>query len=120
MMTYSPGAAIGADNFRPFDALGEGGAESVSGELGAEVRIDHEDGRSVGGVFRQRRGRAVINWPNTEHSFVLEGEVKVTDHDSGRTVIYRPGDGFLIPKGARITWEVTTPGFAKAFFFTIA
>lgn len=54
-------------------------------------------------------------WPATEHGFVLEGEVTITNVTSGKSVTYGPGDGWIIKQGTHITWEVKSDRFAKSF-----
>ena len=73
----------------------------------------------MGGLFRQVKGRAEIIWPATEHAFVLEGEVSIYYHEEQKTVVYGPGDGWLIKKGERVSWTVTSDTFMKSYFLII-
>ncbi len=115
MQSYGPAPSIDPATLEPFDTTA-GGATRVDGDIDARVRIDFAEGDLVGGLFVQKAGRAEIVWPATEHAFVLEGEVMIDYLDSGETVRYRPGDGWIIRKGERIVWTVTTPRFVKSFF----
>lgn len=115
MNTYAGGMDYDLDDFVPFDAEANG-AISVTNDLEAMVRIDFDDEGCMGGIFRQVHGSAEIEWPATEHAFVLEGSVSITYHSTGDTVDYARGDGWIIKKGERVTWNVTSPHFAKSFF----
>ncbi len=115
MTSYYGGMDFDLEDFLPFDAEANG-AISVSNDLEAMVRVDYEGEGVVGGIFRQVHGSAEINWPATEHAFVLDGTVSITYHSTGDTVEYSRGDGWIIAKGERVTWNVTSPHFAKSFF----
>ncbi|MDJ0926881.1 MAG: cupin domain-containing protein [Gammaproteobacteria bacterium] len=114
MVSYSAGQKFDLSEFIPFDTEANG-ALSVSNDLDARIRVDYQGEGIVAGVFTQQTGSAEIDWPATEHSFVLEGEVSISYHDSGETVTYGVGDGFIIKQHTRVTWNVTSPRFAKSF-----
>lgn len=118
MISYSRGMQPAEEKFVPYDA-GEGGAIETSGDLRTEITVDIDDGTVMGGVFRQVKGRAEIIWPATEHAFVLEGEVSIYYHAENETVHYGVGDGWVIKKGERVTWEVTTATFSKSYFLLL-
>jgi len=118
MINYAPGMTVDPGRFQPYDPEA-GGALETDGDLQTRVTVDFQSEISMGGVFRQVKGRAEIVWPATEHAFVIEGEVTIHYHAENETVTYRPGDGWLIKKGERVTWTVTTPTFMKSYFLLL-
>ncbi|NKB35572.1 MAG: DUF861 domain-containing protein [Gammaproteobacteria bacterium] len=119
MINYSTGMTVAEERFQAYDTK-EGGALETDGDLKTEITIDFENDKCLGGIFRQVKGKAEIVWPATEHAFVLEGEVTIHHHESGEKQTYKVGDGWIIDKGERVTWEVTTPTFRKSFFLSLA
>ena len=115
MINYFKGMQPEEAHFVPYDTA-DGGAQETSGDLKTEITVDLDDGTVMGGVFRQVQGKAEIIWPATEHAFVLHGEVTIHYHAENETVHYGVGDGWVIKKGERVTWEVTTPTFSKSYF----
>ena len=118
MINYSPDMAIAENRFQAYDTK-EGGALETDGDLKTEITVDIENDKCLGGVFRQVKGKAEIVWPATEHAFVLEGEVTIHYHENDETINYKVGDGWVIDKGERVTWEVTSPTFRKSFFIVL-
>ncbi|KAI9014079.1 hypothetical protein DFJ74DRAFT_681204 [Hyaloraphidium curvatum] len=100
----------------PFDAPANGGT-NFSGDAHPEVLVRHteRDGKIMAGEYRQRAGAFDVHWIFTEHAFVLEGELELTDLDTGKKVTLGPGDGWTIPAGTRTRWNVAKDGFRKSF-----
>lgn len=82
-----------------------------------ESRVPHRlgDGPLFAGEFRQQRGSAVLSWPFTEHAFLFEGRVEITDLATGEKAVYGPGDGWIVKQGSRTLWNVLEP-IRKSFF----
>ena len=118
MINYSPGMQVDPGRFQPYDAK-DGGALETDGDLQTQITVDFQNGKAMGGVFIQVRGRAEIVWPATEHAFVLQGEVSIHYHASNETMTYKAGDGWVIDKGERVTWQVHTVTFMKSFFILL-
>ena len=118
MINYRPGMEMSHLDFQPYDTA-EGGALETDGDLKTEISVDHHDETSMGGLFRQVKGRAEIAWPATEHAFVIEGEVSIHYHAEDKTEHYGPGDGWIIRKGERVSWSVTSDTFVKSFFLLL-
>lgn len=118
MLNYAPGMTVEPARFQPYDPV-EGRALETDGDLQTQVTVDFQNEAAMGGVFRQVKGRAEIVWPATEHAFVIEGEVIIHYRAENKTVTYKPGDGWLIKKGERVTWTVTTPTFMKSYFLLL-
>ena len=104
--------------FHPFDTE-EGGALETSGDMQTEISVDFENDAAMGGLFRQVKGKAEIVWPATEHAFVLHGQVTIHYHRENEKKTYNPGEGWLINKGERVTWTVTSDTFVKSFFLLL-
>jgi uncharacterized cupin superfamily protein len=47
-------------------------------------------------------------WPYTEVCSILSGSIGLRDA-GGRTVVFGPGEGFLVPKGWRGSWLTLEP-----------
>ena len=118
MVSYSPATEISPELFQSYDTK-EGGALETDGDLQTQITIDFESKDAMGGVFKQVKGRAEIVWPATEHAFVLEGEVEIRYYDKNETIHYKPGDGWVINKGERVSWNVVTPTFRKSYFLLL-
>ena len=118
MITHTPGMTIPDSRFEPFDTT-QGGAITMQHDMQPRLAVDFRSERAMGGIFRQTGGSAEIIWPATEHGFVIEGEVHIHYHRHGKTVVYRPGDGWIIEKGDRVTWNVVSPTFTKSFFLLL-
>ena len=114
MLVYSKLEQLSDEGFVSFDLIANW-AKNIEGEFNARVRIDYQAGPVLAGIYRQDAAKADLSWPFTEHAFVLEGEVIVTDQETGASKTYGPGDGWIIQQGSRTTWE-TKGKFAKSFF----
>lgn len=107
----APAASTGWQSFDP----AENGATDISNDLKAEFRIDLLMGPIAAGEFRQQAGSAVLSWPFTEHAFLYEGSVEITDLATGEKAAYGPGDGWIVKQGSRTLWNVLEP-IRKSFF----
>ena len=115
MISYIQRMHISSDGFVEAHP-GPLGGTVLEGDPELRIRIDFNTPQLTGGLFRQTSGKVRIVWPATEHSLVLEGEVNIVD-DQGRSVTFKPGDGFIIRKGDVVTWTVSTETFCKSFLF---
>lgn len=107
----TPAAETGWQPFYPE----QNGATEISNDLHAEFKIDMLMGPLAAGEFRQQPGSAILDWPFTEHAFVFEGRVEITDLATGEKASYGPGDGWIIKQGSRTLWNVLEP-IRKSFF----
>ncbi len=115
MYDYRPLQGANSSGWVPFDASANG-ATKFDGDPQCEVRIDLAVGKVMAGEYRQKAASFDIHWSFTEHSFVLDGEVTITDLNTEKTVTYRSGDGWMIKAGSHTRWEVRKDGFRKSFF----
>jgi len=118
MFDYRSAQRVKSNDWVPFDASANG-ASKFDGDPQCEVRIDLAVDKIMAGEYRQRAGSFDINWSFTEHSFVLEGEVTITDLATGKAVTYRPGEGWMIKAGSHTRWQVKQDGFRKSFFLVM-
>jgi uncharacterized cupin superfamily protein len=114
IFVYKCKAEAARSGWQPFDPA-ENGATDISNDLEAEFRIDLVMGPIVAGEFRQQPGSAVLEWPFTEHAFLFECSVEVTDLATGEKAAYGPGDGWIVKQGSRTLWNVLEP-IRKSFF----
>jgi uncharacterized cupin superfamily protein len=114
IFVYKHAAKAAPTGWQPFDPA-ENGATDISNDLGAEFRVDLVMGPVVAGEFRQQPGSAVLDWPFTEHAFLFEGRVEITDLATGQKAQYGPGDGWIVKQGSRTLWNVLEP-IRKSFF----
>jgi len=114
IFVYKSKAEAARTGWQPFNPA-ENGATEISNDLGAEFRIDLVMGPVVAGEFRQQPGSAVLEWPFTEHAFLFEGSVEITDLTTGERALYGPGDGWIVKQGSRTLWNVLEP-IRKSFF----
>ncbi|KAK3681319.1 RmlC-like cupin domain-containing protein [Podospora appendiculata] len=69
------------------------------------VATKDETAPIAAGLFRMEKGEPLVyNYTYDEAKIILEGECSITDEE-GTTVIAKPGDVFLFPKGTTITFE---------------
>ena len=99
-----------------------GKPESLRGEtLEGEVRIFGlpilGDGRSElsAGWFAASRGRYRLVYPFHEHATLVEGELALTSEATGQTVLYRPGDSWVIAKGEPVIWDIRSDRAVKHY-----
>ena len=118
MFSYLKAHVAAPDGWVPFDAVANG-ASNFEGDPRCEVRIDFAEGKIYAAEYRQRAASFDIAWGFTEHAFILEGEVTITDLDNGKSVSYGPGDGWMIKAGSRTRWAVKTDTFRKSGFLVL-
>lgn len=78
------------------------------------------NGRSVvsAGWFAATEGRYRLVYPFHEHATLVEGELALTSEASGRTVVYRPGDSWVIAKGEPVIWSIRSPRAVKHYLLS--
>lgn len=99
-----------------------GTPESLRGvTLSGDVRISGQpilgDGRSElsAGWFAASRGRYRLVYPFHEHATLVEGRLALTSEATGQTVLYGPGDSWVIAKGEPITWDILSDRAVKHY-----
>jgi uncharacterized cupin superfamily protein len=75
------------------------------------------DGRSElsAGWFAASQGRYRLVYPFHEHATLVEGELALTSEATGQTVLYRPGDSWVIAKGEPVVWDIRSDRAVKHY-----
>ncbi|WP_298286322.1 cupin domain-containing protein [Acidocella sp.] len=68
-----------------------------------------------GGIYAATQGKYRVTYPFHEHATLLDGELAITDETSGKTVVYGPGDSWIIAKGATVLWHIRSPHIRKTY-----
>lgn len=99
-----------------------GTPETLGGEtLEGGVRLSGQtllgQGRSIvsGGWFAATKGRYRLVYPFHEHGTLAEGDLALTAEATGETVVYGPGDSWLIAKGQPIIWDIRSERAVKHY-----
>jgi len=55
--------------------------------------------------------KSIFDWfyTDTETCFILDGEVEVTDSETGENIEFEKGDLVQFPKGLKCVWNVKKP-----------
>lgn len=91
------------------------GATVLEGDPRISARIDYAEGDVLAGIFQATPGKALIEFPFTEHATILDGEVELTD-EWGNHARLGPGDSYFIRQGSVVLWEVRAGTVQKTFF----
>ena len=86
--------------------------EVVEGECEQvlDIFMTNEKGNFLAGVWRCTPGTMKLtNYPFNEMATIIQGQIVVTDEETGRVQEFGPGDGFAIRKGFRGTWHMPEP-----------
>ncbi|WP_104398469.1 cupin domain-containing protein [Vibrio penaeicida] len=93
------------------------GSTVISGSPQAEVAMISgapEDAVSCG-LFGCTEGEFSMQYPFTEHATVLEGEVELTNEETGESHTYKQGDSWFVEQGTKVRWHIRTPKFVKHY-----
>ncbi|BCL73476.1 hypothetical protein TUMSATVNIG1_54520 [Vibrio nigripulchritudo] len=93
------------------------GSEVISGDPQAEVTMISgapEDAVSCG-LFGCSKGEFRMQYPFTEHATVLEGEVELTNEETGISHTYVKGDSWFVEQGTKVRWNIVSPKFVKHY-----
>jgi uncharacterized cupin superfamily protein len=58
-----------------------------------------------------QKEKSIFDWyyDDTETCYILDGEVEVTDSDTGEKLSFKKGDLVQFPKGLKCVWNVKKP-----------
>ena len=74
------------------------------------------DGKAATGYWEAPKGWLEFTFTGfQELNYVIEGEVEVTNLETGRKVVARPGDVYLVQDGDHVRWEMRQ--FTRTVFF---
>jgi len=68
-----------------------------------------------GGLYSATKGKYRVVYPFHEHATLLDGELALTDENSGETLVYGPGDSWLIAKGTPMIWDIRSVHIRKSY-----
>ena len=93
------------------------GCTTLAGPLRVSGKLLHGsfDTPISGGLYAATRGRYRVVYPFHEHATLLEGELALTDEASGRTVVYGPGDSWIIAAGTAVVWDIRSDCIRKSY-----
>jgi uncharacterized cupin superfamily protein len=72
-----------------------------------------------GGLYAATKGKYRVVYAFHEHATLLDGQVALTDETTGQTVIYGPGDSWIIAKGTPVIWDVRSPSIRKSYIAAV-
>lgn len=111
------------NDYKKLDLIGK------ASDLGAITKNDKDDAKvyekkigsisnadSSFAVFRSEKGQYLVEYPFSEHAIVVEGSVMITDMNTGLRQQYSIGEGWVVEKGQKVTFEVGEEGFTKVYW----
>ena len=117
MVVYSPrGKPVSEAGFVSLGAPEALGGRVLEGNPEIFARIDYSHKGSAAGLFKATTGKIEIFFPFTEHATILEGEVTITDEQSGESRTLGPGDSYLIRQNQTVRVDVRSKHLIKSFF----
>lgn len=98
------------------------GAETLKGPIAVAGKIVFGSLEALvsGGFYAASKGRYRVVYPFHEHATLIEGELAITDEESGETIIYGPGDSWIIAKGKAVVWDIRSESIRKSYLATTA
>ncbi|MEM7069483.1 MAG: cupin domain-containing protein [Pseudomonadota bacterium] len=104
----------------PLDVWGKPediGSETIEGDILCEgsVILGGLDKPVFGGQYSVTRGKYRVTYGFHEHATLIEGEVALTNENTGETVVYKAGDSWLIAKGTPILWDIRSDVARKSY-----
>ncbi|MES0880927.1 cupin domain-containing protein [Roseibium sp. SCP14] len=97
------------------------GCETVEGavSLAGSFDLGSPDDAVFGGRFSASKGKYRVTYGFDEHATVLDGEVALTDEESGKTQVYGPGDAWIIKKGTKVLWDIRSEKVVKSYLAVV-
>ena len=68
-----------------------------------------------GGLYAATKGKYRVVYSFHEHATLLDGQLALTDENTGKTVIYGPGDSWIIAKGTPVIWDIRSASIRKSY-----
>jgi uncharacterized cupin superfamily protein len=107
----------------PLDAWGSPediGATTVEGpiQVAGKLLFGSFETPVSGGLYSATQGKYRVTYPFHEHATLLDGELAITDEATGETVVYGPGDSWIIAKGTPLLWHIRSASIRKSYLAT--
>jgi uncharacterized protein len=98
------------------------GAFTVEGPMAVSGKILFGTLESAvsGGLYAATKGKYRVTYPFHEHATLLDGELALTDEATGHTVVYGPGDSWIIAQGTRVLWDIRSDHIRKSYLAVTA
>ena len=96
------------------------GAATVEGPIKCAGKLLYGTFESAvsGGLYSATKGKYRVTYPFHEHATLLDGELAITDEATGETVVYGPGESWIIAKGATVLWDIRSDAIRKSYLAT--
>ena len=91
------------------------GAVAVSGKL----LFGSLESAVSGGLYAASHGKYRVTYAFHEHATLLDGQLALTDETDGKTVIYGPGDSWIIAKGTTVLWDIRSDRIRKSYLAAV-
>ncbi|MGP8026810.1 MAG: cupin domain-containing protein [Acidocella sp.] len=93
------------------------GATTVEGPIAVSGKILFGSLKSPlsGGLYAASQGKYRVTYPFHEHATLLDGQLALTDETTGQTVIYGPGDSWIIAEGTTVLWDIRSSHIRKSY-----
>jgi len=93
------------------------GSETIEGDVKCAGRFDIGSLETdiFGGLYSVTRGKYRVTYSFSEHATLLSGEVALTNQVTGKTVVYGPGDSWIIAKGTPVLWDIRSNKALKSY-----
>lgn len=97
------------------------GATTVAGTVAVSGKILFGSLESPvsGGLYAASHGKYRVIYPFHEHATLLDGELALTDETNGNTVVYGPGDSWIIAKGTTVLWDIRSAHIRKSYIAVV-
>lgn len=97
------------------------GAETLEGDVRVAGKILFgELGAAVsGGVYTATRGRYRVVYPFHEHATIIDGELAITNETTGETIVYGPGDSWIVAQGTPLIWDIRSDHVRKSYLAVV-
>lgn len=98
------------------------GAITVVGPIAVSGKIlfGSLDQPVSGGFYAATQGQYRVTYPFSEHASLIEGELALTDESTGQTVVYGPGDSWIIAQGTPVLWDIRSAHIRKSYLAVTA
>ena len=93
------------------------GAHTVDGapRVSGKILFGTLSSTVSGGLYAATHGRYRVTYPFDEHATLLDGQLALTDEGTGQTVIYGPGDSWIIATGTTVIWDIRSDKIRKSY-----
>ncbi|MDP9877443.1 putative cupin superfamily protein [Variovorax boronicumulans] len=119
LISIAPPRSI--DDMHAIGPVTQLGSEILSGECSAYAlsTFGGPTDPISAGYFAVTPGSFRMIYPFNEQAVVVQGNVTLTDVQTGTATHYGVGDSWFVTKGTEVLWEVSGSVFIKHFFAVV-